>query len=198
MEIKSNTPLQKIPEQTQPIKTQPTKIPEPEISAYQQSKKLQNFAVLDASLNINARKTSNKSVADNPMSLLYKTAIDEINKQLEPMLGKNATQSAYEENLDVSPQATASRIIQGSTAFYDAFKEQNSELNNEEALTEFLTVINSGIEKGFAEAKDILDSLSVLEGDIENNIDLTYDFVQQGFTDFKEQLIAGFANKSKP
>jgi hypothetical protein len=145
---------------------------------------MQNLAVLTAN--------SDKSAANNPMQLVFKTAIEEINKQLEPIFGKNAAQSAYESNLDVSPEATAQRIVQGSTAFLDAFKEQNSELNEEESLFEFLDVISSGIDKGFEEAKGILDSLSVLEGDIETNIDLTYDLVKQGLNSFKEQLLSEF------
>jgi len=164
---------------------------EPKISVYQQAKKMQDVAILAAS------KSNSNSVANSPMELLYKTAIEEINKQLEPSLGKNAVQSTYESGLDVTPEATAQRIVQGSTAFYQAFKEQNSELGEEESLNEFLSVISSGIDKGFEEAKDILDSLSVLEGDIETNIDLTYDYVQQSLSNFKEQLLASFAEKEK-
>tara|TARA_R110000787_G_scaffold136933_7_gene249576 strand:+ start:34 stop:615 length:582 start_codon:yes stop_codon:yes gene_type:complete len=165
-----------------PIKASPVETTKSNLSVYQQTKKMQDLAVLTAS--------RSNSIANNPMELLFKTAIEEINKQLEPILGKNAAQSAYESNLDVSPEATADRIIQGSTAFYQAFKEQNSELAEEASLNEFLNVINAGIEKGFAEAKEILDSLSVLEGDIENDIDLTFDFVQQGLIAFKEQILA--------
>ena len=165
-----------------PIKASPVETTKSNLSVYQQTKKMQDLAVLTAS--------RSNSIANNPMELLFKTAIEEINKQLEPILGKNAAQSAYESNLDVSPEATADRIIQGSTAFYQAFKEQNSELGEEESLNEFLNVIKTGIEKGFAEAKEILDSLSVLEGDIENDIDLTFDFVQQGLIAFKEQILA--------
>lgn len=163
--------------------------PVSKLDVYQQTKKMQDVAVLTAS--------STNSITKNPMELLFKTAIEEINKQLEPILGKNAAQSAYESNLDVSPEATAERIIQGSTAFYQAFKAQNSELGEEEAINEFLNVINTGIEQGFAEAKDILDSLSVLEGDIESDIDLTFDFVQQGLINFKEQTLANLAEKQK-
>jgi len=158
------------PNEEATIKTSSAEATKSNLSVYQQTKKVQDIAILTAS--------RNNSAADNPMALLFKTAIEEINKQLEPTLGANATQSAYESNIDVSPEATADRIIQGSTAFYQAFKEQNSDLNEEESLNEFLNVIGAGIEKGFDQAKDILESLSVLEGDIATNIDLTFDFVQ--------------------
>ncbi|MGJ8691226.1 MAG: DUF5610 domain-containing protein [Thalassotalea sp.] len=195
MEIKSTSEFSKAAAYELKAKTPESKtanIPEPNLSAVQKSKKLQNLAVIDASINVNNKATN--SAADNPMSLLYKTALAEINKQLLPIFGENAAQAAYEENLDVSPQATANRIVQGATAFYDAFKEKNSDLADEAALTEFLTVIGAGIDKGFEEAKDILDSLSVLKGDIASNIGFTYEFVQQGLTDFKTQLLASYTD----
>lgn len=154
------------------------------LSGYEQSKKAQDLAVLTASSN---------SAAGNPMKLLYKTAIEEINKQLEPIFGKNAAQQAYDSNLDVSPEATAERIVDGSVAFFEGFKAQNPDLSEEDALNEFMSVIGSGIEQGFNEARDILDSLKVLEGDIAKNIDLTFDFVQQGLTSFREKTLEGLA-----
>ena len=182
MQIQSN--IQPTIAPAQPKSVEPV---QPKVSGYQQAKKMQDLAILTAN--------SDKSAANNPMQLLFKTAIEEINKQLEPIFGKNAAQSAYESNLDVSPEATAQRIVEGSTAFFNAFKEQNSELSEEDALNEFLNVISSGIDKGFEEARDILDSLSVLEGDIATNVDLTYGLVQQGLTNFKEQFLADFADK---
>lgn len=159
------------------------------LSAFQQTKKMQNAAIMDAA--------ASNSAAGNPMQLLYKAAIEEINKQLEPALGENAIQAAYESEVDVSPEATAKRIVQGATAYYEAFKSQNRDLSEEESLNEFLNVISSGIDTGFDDAKDILESLSVLEGDIATNIDSTYDFVQQGLNSFKEQVIASFASKEQ-
>lgn len=161
----------------------------PKLSIAQQAKKMQNVAIMEAAVSNNA--------ADNPMQLLYKTAIEEINKQLASEGNENIIQATYESEIDVSPEATAQRIVKSSTAFYQAFKEQNSGLSDEESLNEFLSVINSGINTGFDDAKDILESLSVLEGDIENNIELTYDFVQQGLNSFKEQIMADLLERNK-
>ncbi|MBT5370276.1 MAG: DUF5610 domain-containing protein, partial [Gammaproteobacteria bacterium] len=47
-------------------------------------------------------------------------------------------------------------------------------------------IIGGGIDQGFAEAREILDGLSVLEGDIATNIDATYDLVQEGLQAFIE------------
>ena len=103
-------------------------------------------------------------------------------------MGPNATQQAFDSELDVSPEATAERIVQGATAFYGAFKEQNPELSDEESLTQFMEVIGRGIDKGFEDAREILGGLNVLEGDIATNIDKTYEHVQAGLLRFVEQL----------
>jgi hypothetical protein len=182
MQIQSKGQETTLPTKANANTTEPVKL-----SAYQQARKTQNIAILDA--------VASNSAAGNPMQLLYRTAIEEINKQLEPVLGENSVQSAYESELDVSPEATAKRIVQGATAFYEAFKSQNSQLNEEESLNEFLNVISAGIDTGFDDAKNILESLSVLEGDIATNIDRTYDFVQQGLSSFKEQLLANLSEQ---
>lgn len=198
MHIKVNRPMTNVSTQSHALEAKTSKANDPKLNAQQQAQKLQNLAVINSSINANIKVNdkSGKSVANNPMALLYKTAIEEINKQLEPILGKNSVQSAYESNLDVSPEGTADRIVNGATGFYNAFKAQDSQLSDEASLTEFLTVIGSGIDQGFAEAKDILDSLSVLDGEIESNIDLTYDFVQQGLADFKTQILANLQNNN--
>ena len=58
----------------------------------------------------------------------------------------------------------------------------------EEALVKFTDIISGGIAQGFAEARDILDGLQVLEGDIASNIDKTYDLVQTGLAAFIENF----------
>ena len=158
-------------------------------STYQLIKKTKDFAVLNASANVSSQ------AAEQPQNLLYKTAINEINKVLEPYLGKDAAQKAYDEGLDVSPEATADRIVQGTSAFFSAFKEQNPDLTDADALDEFLNVIGGGIDQGFEEARDILDSLKVLEGKIAEDIDSTYALVQDGLANFKSNILASLENE---
>jgi hypothetical protein len=124
------------------------------------------------------------SVGNDQQALVLKTAIEGINEALQETLGDNAIQNAYDSGLDVSPEATAERIVSLSTAFFAAYQNANPDLSQEEALTAFVDVIGGGIEQGFTEARDILEGLSVLEGDIATNIDSTYDLVQQGLLTF--------------
>ncbi|GMQ87056.1 MAG: hypothetical protein BMS9Abin08_0254 [Gammaproteobacteria bacterium] len=46
--------------------------------------------------------------------------------------------------------------------------------------SELLEQVRAGVERGFAEARDILDGLGVLNGDIAKNVDRTYELIQSG------------------
>lgn len=123
-----------------------------------------------------------------PFELLYHAAITKLNEELEPVFGPNAIQEGAAAAIDVSPEATAERIVSMSTAFYFAFKEQHKGEDEAEVLDKFMETIGRGIEKGFKEAREILDGLGVLQGDIADNIDKTYDLVQNGLTNFRQQF----------
>lgn len=147
-------------------------------SIREQVQKQQNSAIMQSQMSVSVQS------GNEPLALLYKTAIEAINEELAPELGENAAQQAFDSGLDVSPEATAERIVQGATGFFGAYQGNHPELNGEAAMTEFMSLIKGGIDKGFEEAKDILESLRVLEGDIEINIGLTYEHVQTGLQSF--------------
>ena len=140
------------------------------------AKRQLNAAILQSAVDVSA---GNKS-----LSLVFKAALEGINDALKETMGDNAIQNSYDSDLDVSPQATADRIVSLSTAFFGAYQEQHPELAQDEALTKFTEIIRGGIDTGFGQARDVLSGLKVLEGDIATNIDKTYDLVQQGLAAF--------------
>lgn len=144
-----------------------------------------------ASLNASLVEATQVSIGaqDQSLALLLNTAIDKINEALAPGLGEDAIQKVADSGLDVSPEATAERIVSLSTAFFSAFKEQNPEEDDSLSLENFLDTIRAGIDEGFESARGILESLNVLEGDIASNIDETYDLVQDKLAAFKTLLI---------
>ena len=144
-----------------------------------------------ASLNASLVKATQVSIGakDQSLALLLNTAIDKINEVLMPELGEDAIKKVVDSGLDVSPEATAERIVSLSTAFYSAYKEQNPEEGDSVSLENFLDTIESGIDKGFESARDILESMKVLEGDIASNIDETYNLVQDKLAAFKTMLM---------
>ncbi|MDN2711768.1 DUF5610 domain-containing protein [Janthinobacterium sp. SUN118] len=147
-----------------------------EMSVNDRTKLQLNASIMQASLNVSI------GAQNDPLALVYKSAITSINEALQGQYGDDAIQNAASQ--DNSAEATASRIVSLSTGFFDAFKKQNPELDDDAALSKFMDTISGGMEKGFKEARDILEGLKVLGGDIASNIDKTYALVQKGYADF--------------
>jgi hypothetical protein len=137
----------------------------------------QNASILQASLDVSI------SSKNEPLALLYKSAIDNLNEVLKADLGENAIQNAAGQ--DNTPEGTAGRILSLSTGFYEAFKAQHSGESEATMLKNFMDTIRSGFEKGYKEAVDILEGLKVFEGNIAADIQKTYDLVVQGYADFE-------------
>ncbi|WP_341646193.1 DUF5610 domain-containing protein [Thauera sp. SDU_THAU2] len=137
----------------------------------------QNAAIITASLQVSI-KAGNDSLA-----LLYRSAIDHLNEVLAPGQDVDVIGQAMEQ--DNSPEATAERILSFATGFFDAYAAQHPGKDPEELARNFTDLVRGGFEKGFKEARDILDGLGVLGGsDIENGIMKTYELVSKGFDDF--------------
>ena len=148
----------------------------------QVSQRKLNVAILQSNREVSL------SVKNEPLALVYKTAIEAINKELEADLGDNAIQKGYEAGIDVSPEATADRILSFSTGLFSLFQQQHPSLSETEQVDRFIDVIGGGIDQGFSEARDILEGLGVLKGEIAENIDKTYDLVQEGLAQFRDQF----------
>jgi len=158
------------------------KIGQVQESIFLTNKKQLNAAIIESSLKFNT------TIGDQPLSLVLKTALQGINEALKASGVDNSVEDAYESGVDFSPEATAERIVSFSTQFLSAYREQNPQMNEEESLTAFVDIISGGIDQGFGEAKDILGGLKVLEGEITNNIDKTYELVQSGLQAFVDSL----------
>ena len=150
-------------------------------TAAQQQKAALNAAIMESS-------AAALGVRDQPLALVLRCAIEAINERLAPTMGENAIQRAADEGLDVSPEATAERIVDLATGLFHAFREKYADADETEVLENFMLTISEGIERGFEEARKILGGLSILEGDIADNIDKTYALVQEGLAAFKAQF----------
>ncbi|MDX2370781.1 MAG: DUF5610 domain-containing protein [Colwellia sp.] len=163
---------------TQPLQSKQTDA----IYDHAQTKKEQNSAIVRSQMEVSLK------MGNEPMVLLYKTALSAINEALDPTEETKPIQTAYENKIDVSPEATAKRIVSLATGFYHAFQQQNPDIAPEESLDKFMSVISGGIDKGFKDARDILENLSVLDGKIATDVDSTYDLVQEGLKYFVDNF----------
>lgn len=158
------------------------------------NKRQLNQTILDNQLSLSLQ-SDNKA-----MNLLYRAISDAVEKRLAAQApaaesGKVGTEATAEAGLnktynneDTSPQATADRIVGFATNFYQAFREQNPQLNDEDGLEQFMQEIGKGIDQGFTDARDILTGLKKLEGKVATDIDETYSLIQQGLLDFRERM----------
>lgn len=136
-----------------------------------------NASIVQASLTVSI------GAQDAPLSLVFKSALTGINEALKADYGDDAVANAVSQ--DNTPDGTAGRIVALSTGFFEAYKKQHPGQDDATSLHNFMDTVRGGMEKGFKEARDILQGLDVLGGDIASNIDQTYALVQQGYADFE-------------
>ncbi len=143
-----------------------------------------------------------KSVNESSLKLTFQAAIEKLNEILSAEFGlaEGATAPISEETLQQqggmeywTPENTAQRIVDGSTAFFSAFQSANPDLEGEALIDRFIEVVGGGVTQGFEEAKGLLGDMKVLEGSIADNIDKTYALVQEGFQNFRNQYL-GLSN----
>lgn len=138
-----------------------------------------------------------KTAQESSLKITYQAAIEKLNEVLmanmpAPAEGEELTKPISEEALKTqggmeywTPENTAKRIVEGATAFLSGFQSAHPELEGEALMSRFMEVVGGGLTQGFNEARGILGDLNVLEGDIADNIDRTYQFVQDGLLSFK-------------
>lgn len=142
-----------------------------------------NVQILQASAEVSLK------AGDQSQALLFRSAIERINELLSPTLGPDAIQAKMGE--DNSPEATAERILSLSTGFFDAYAAQRPDDDAGQVAKDFVELIRGGFEKGFNEAKDILQGLKVFGGDIESGVMKTYELVSKGYDEFLASKLGG-------
>ncbi len=117
------------------------------------------------------------------LSLTGRNIIDKLNELLKEKLPAGI-QSLNPE--DVTPEATANRIVKGSTAFFEVFAKQNPNLSGEELLNKFMSTIRGGIKSGYEDAASTLEGLGAFEFDgVKEGIEETMRLVEEKLNAFE-------------
>lgn len=127
-------------------------------------------------------------VRDQPQELLYRTAVQAVNEQLGAEFNSDAQQAQFEAPTppaNEAPEQTANRIVDEATTQFPAYQEQNPELDETQQRDQFVQEVEQGVERGFAEARDILEGIDAGNEEVTTNIDRTFELVQQGLADFQ-------------
>ena len=120
-----------------------------------------------------------RSHLEDSMGALFEKAAEN-----NPELAAAGPEAFFDSSVDVSPEATADRIVGFALGLKGVYSRQNSDLSQEEMMAGFEKEIRRGISDGFSNARGILGDLSMLEGDVQTNVDATWDLVQQKLDDF--------------
>ncbi|MDR2690208.1 MAG: DUF5610 domain-containing protein [Azoarcus sp.] len=152
-------------------------------TAIKQARQQVNVQILEASA-----KTS-LSAGSQSQALVFRSAIDRINELLAPEFGSDALQG-FAASQDNSAEATAQRILDISTGFYEGYARQHPGEDPEELARKFVDLVRGGFEKGFGEARKILEGLNVFSGDVKDGVMKTYDLVHKGYDDFLSGKLA--------
>lgn len=119
------------------------------------------------------------------LSITSKQIVDKLNEYLKADL-PDGVQSLKPE--DVTPEATADRIVSGATAFFDVFAKQNSDLSGEELLNKFLETIKSGISQGYNDASGILEGLGAFDVEgVKSGIEKTKSLIDEKLKAYETQ-----------
>ena len=139
-------------------------------------------AKVDARISIQAR--------NNPTELILQSAMEKINEMFTPYLGGGAIQRAAESGQNMSPEATAERIISFATQLIGRTEGAQADLSAAEQSSreQLFNNVQVGIERGFAQARDILESMQALNGNVKESVDSTYGRVQEGLSDLAQLL----------
>ncbi len=126
---------------------------------------------------------------DSPSKALSLTAqeiVDKLNELLKADL-PDGLQSLKPQ--DVTPEATAERIVRGATAFFGVFAEQNPNLQGEELLSAFMETIRGGIDQGYSDAFETLKGLGAFEFEgVQDSVQQTKSLIESKLIGF-EQLM---------
>lgn len=140
----------------------------------------------------NAQKINYQEVVMQLEEVLRQELGDE-NFSLEALAAKTSGVEGQEDYW--SPEKTADRIVVGATSYFEAFKKQHPDLSEEEALEKFMAVITPAIEKGFNQAKEILQGFEIFDGEVKENAERTLELVHEKLDLFRERVLGSKEDK---
>lgn len=109
-----------------------------------------------------------------------------LQEKMEGLFGSSDTTEtmAFDSSGAPSPEATADRIVGLALSLRGAYERQHEGQSPEEMWSGFEAEIRRGISDGFDHARGVLSDLDLMESKIQDNVDLTWNLIQQKLEDF--------------
>lgn len=152
---------------------------------YRETKLSMNALVIETSFGGNSEDTNDASI-NSLFKGLSVTANEIVNKLNELLKSKlpNGIQSLKPE--EVTPEATADKIVTGVTGLFDTYAQQHPDLKGEELLNSFMKEVHSGVKKGYDDAYSTLDDLGAFQFDgVKDGVQKTMDLIEKKLQAFE-------------
>ena len=119
-----------------------------------------------------------------PLPLTAQEIVDRINDRLKLALPDGVQSLNPEEQ---TPEATSARIVSQITSLFDAYAKQNSNLSDEEVVSSFMEKVRAGVEQGYGDAYDFLESLGAFSIDgVKDGIEKTKALIGEKLQKFED------------
>ena len=119
--------------------------------------------------------------------ILNDSVVEQINKALQE--AGIDLKVAADLGLDTSAGATARRIVDFSTGFLNAYRQNHADDAGEAQIEGFMSLTRGAIEDGFQKARDFLEGITKLSEAIRRNIDRTFELTEQYLSEFHREQI---------
>ncbi len=120
------------------------------------------------------------------LSVSAKQMVDKINELLKAKV-PNGVQSLSPS--EVTPEATADRIVQGATSYFSVYSEQNPDLEGEDLIDSFMKTIRSGIDSGYSDAFNTLKGLGAFGVDgVQSGVEKTKSLIEEKLQKYEDSL----------
>jgi len=116
------------------------------------------------------------------MNVVVERALDKLRSLVND--AREALGISADAQIDTSPEATGNRIADFALGAFDKWRSNHKDLTDDDAREQFVSFIGSAVLQGISEARGILNALNVLNQDVSDNIDKTWEVVAQRFNKF--------------
>jgi len=86
--------------------------------------------------------------------------------------------------IDTSPEATADRIFNFATGFFETYLAQHPELDDQTARESFVDLVWGAVQQGIQEARDILTAIAPINDSVDAGIDRIAQILEERFIQF--------------
>ncbi len=157
-------------------------------SAGNASSRAQERASANSAVAMVAQQQADIQAAEQPLSLLARTLTQGLNESLEASLGPQPVALGFAE--EPGPEELASQFSEVIGGLFEQFGASQTAQDSATPMADFLALLRSGLEQGFAEARGTLDGLQALSEQTAQSLDDAEALIAEALAAFEASFSA--------